>query len=144
MEKLYLKILELLSTIPELRYIDLDSGQLQEEIPPLLYPAVLVRINESKENIDDLFQSVKGGFQLLVIDETFSKTNNLAPDAIREKGLDYMKLTTKIYKKLQGYEDDYFSTFTNTGNTDQQLRKGLKSIAQQWTTIWRENMYNSN
>ncbi|UFK27502.1 hypothetical protein [Elizabethkingia phage TCUEAP3] len=144
MEKLYLKIIELLKTVPEIKYIDTDSGQLQEEIPPLLYPAVLIRISESKDDADKLFQIVTGSFQLLVIDETFSKTNNLAPESIQKKGLNYMSLTTKIHEALQGYEDDYFSAFTNTRNDDQQLRKGLKTIAQQWTTIWRDYMYNSN
>lgn len=144
MEKLYLKIIELLKTVPEIKYIDTDSGQLQEEIPPLLYPAVLIRISESKDDADKLFQIVTGSFQLLVIDETFSKTNSLAPESIQKKGLNYMSLTTKIHEALQGYEDDYFSAFTNTRNDDQQLRKGLKTIAQQWTTIWRNYMYNSN
>ncbi|MDE5525252.1 MULTISPECIES: hypothetical protein [Elizabethkingia] len=144
MEKLYLKIVELLGTIPEIKYIDLDSGQLQEEKPPLAYPAVLVRINESREDVDNVFQIVTGNIQLLVIDKTFSETNNITPEAVRKKGLGYMALNTKIHSVLQGYQDSEFRSFTNTSKTDQQLRKGLKTIAQQWTTSWQENMYNSN
>ena len=48
MDKLYEKLLELLGTVTEIKYIDLDYGQLQEEMPPLSYPAVLVRISESR------------------------------------------------------------------------------------------------
>ncbi|NHQ68871.1 hypothetical protein [Elizabethkingia miricola] len=55
-----------------------------------------------------------------------------------------MALNTKIHSVLQGYQDSEFRSFTNTSKTDQQLRKGLKTIAQQWTTSWQENMYNSN
>ncbi|WP_262915026.1 hypothetical protein [Ornithobacterium rhinotracheale] len=41
MKKLYLKLFEMLKEIPEIKYIDLNYGQLFESKPPLDYPAVL-------------------------------------------------------------------------------------------------------
>ncbi|NHQ72790.1 hypothetical protein [Elizabethkingia miricola] len=74
----------------------------------MAYPAVLVRINESREDVDNVFQIVTGNIQLLVIDKTFSETNNITPEAVRKKGLGYMALNTKIHSVLQGYQDSEF------------------------------------
>lgn len=122
MDKLYEKLLELLGTVTEIKYIDLDYGQLQEEMPPLSYPAVLVRISESREDVDKLM----------------GESNSLAPQLAREKGLAYMQLNEKIYKALQGYKDSYYSAFTNKSKADQLLRKGAKTVVQQWETVWRD------
>ncbi|WP_076752768.1 hypothetical protein [Elizabethkingia anophelis] len=138
MDKLYEKLLELLGTVTEIKYIDLDYGQLQEEMPPLSYPAVLVRISESREDVDNLYQIVTGNITLTVINKLMGESNSLAPQLAREKGLAYMQLNEKIYKALQGYKDSYYSTFTNKSKADQLLRKGAKTVVQQWETVWRD------
>lgn len=138
MDKLYEKILELLGTVPDIKYVDLDYGQLQEEMPPLSYPAVLVRISESREDVDNLYQIVTGNITLTVIDKLLGESNSLAPQLAREKGLAYMQLNEKIYKALQGYKDSYYSAFTNKSKADQLLRKGAKTVVQQWETVWRD------
>ncbi|MDV3793335.1 hypothetical protein CMU23_01470 [Elizabethkingia anophelis] len=143
MDELYEKLIELLESIPEINYIDLDAGQLQEQNPPLSYPAILVSIEDDREDINKLNQSVDGKFTLTIINKLYSETNSLAPKEQRVKGLSHLKLVKAIQKKLQGYEDERFRSFTNKGNKDPKIRKGLKTAVLQWETSWIDS-YNSN
>lgn len=141
---MYLKLVELLGALPEIKYIDLDFGQLQEEKPPLAYPAVLIRLSESRENVDHLFQIVTGSISLTVISKPMGETNGLTPAKFRANSLAYLRLNEAIYRKLQGYSDDDFDAWSNLGKKDQLIRKGVKTVAQEWTTSWRENMNESS
>ncbi len=144
MEKMYLKLLELLGTIPDIKYIDLDYGQLQEEVPPLAYPAVLIKVSESREDVNEVFQIVSGSMSLTVISKNLGETNAMAPEAVRKNSLAYLALNEKIYEKLQGYHADGFDAWTNLSKKDQLLRKGLKTVVQEWATSWRENKNTTN
>ncbi|HAT3998571.1 TPA: hypothetical protein I9Y90_000053 [Elizabethkingia anophelis] len=138
MDKLYEKIIELLETLPEIKYIDLDYGQLQEEMPPLSYPAVLVRISEDRVDIHHMYQQVTGNITLTVIDKLKSETNNITSEEQRKKGIAYMQLNEKIHKALQGYKDKTYEPFTNKSKSDQLIRKGAKTVVQQWETAWKD------
>ncbi len=139
METLYKKLIELLGAIPEIRYIDLNAGQLQLEKPPLAYPAVLVRISETPEEMNSFRQIVTGEIELTVVNKYLSETNSLAPGTARNKGLKYMRLNAKIEKALQGYRDAVFEPFSSQGKRDLQIRAGLKTIVQSWETSWKKN-----
>lgn len=140
MKALYLKILELLETIPEIRHVDLQYGQLQEEQPSLAYPAVLVSMSQTSENIDDLYQIHTAQFTLQLVCKMAGETNSLAPAVRREQALAYLDVSEKLYKVLQGYEDETFDAFAQTGAAEQLLRKGLKTVERTFTTSWREDL----
>lgn len=139
MKDLYLKLLELLGEIPEIKYVDLNFGQLQEEKPALSYPAVLISLDANvTDDVSDTIQLMTGNFELLLCVKMLSESNSNAPEPAREKALEYFALSEKIYKKLQGYEDSNFDTFTRKTVRDQNIRKGLKTTAQRFETSWRE------
>lgn len=139
MKKLYLKLIELLSEIPEIKYVDLNFGQLQEEKPPLVYPAVLITMDEATfDDAQNQFQIITGNFDLTICMKMLGETNNLAPEETRTKALEYLEVAEKIYKKLQGYEDSYFDSFSRKTAKDQNIRKGLKTTVQRYETSWRE------
>lgn len=139
MKTLYLKIIELLSEIPEIKYIDLNFGQLQEEKPPLIYPAVLINMDESVvDDVQDAFQIIAGNFDLTICMKMLGETHSLAPAETRAKALEYLDITEKIYKKLQGYQDSHFDAFSRKTAKDQNIRKGLKTTVQRFETSWRE------
>lgn len=140
MKTLYLKILELLETIPEIRHIDLQYGQLQEEHPPLAYPAVLVSMRQTSENIDDLYQLHTAQFTLQLVCKMAGETNSLAPAVRREQALAYLDISEKTYRKLQGYEGGVFEAFAQTGAVEQLIRRGLKTVERTFTTSWREDL----
>ena len=139
MKKLYIKLVELLSTIPEIKYIDLNYGQLQEEKPSVIFPAVLISMDVStSDNVQDKCQIVTGNFDLTICNKMMSETNNLAPELVREKALEYLEIGEKIYKKLQGFQNEEFECFSRKSAKDQQTRKGLKTTVQRWETSWQE------
>ena len=144
MKALYLKLIELLSGIPEVQYADLNCGQLQMEKPPLAYPAVLINISsQTTDDVQDIFQILTGNIELTICVKMLSESNSLAPEVVREKALEYLDLSDKIYRKLQGYEDQTFDSFSRKSVTDQNLRKGLKTTVQRFETSWREDIATS-
>ncbi|WP_018675528.1 hypothetical protein [Riemerella columbina] len=138
MKRLYNKLFELLKEISEIKYIDLNFGQIMEEKPPLAYPAVLVGINiSSTDTFQDIFQQINADFTLTLVVEA-GDTSSLTEDNRREQALAYLDLSDKIYNKLQGYEDDHFSTFNLQSVTEQNLRKGLKIVALRYSCGWKQ------
>lgn len=137
MKELYEKLLELLGEIEEIRYIDLDAGQLQIEKPPLSYPAVLIKLSEKPDEFNHRHRTITGYIELTVVNKYISETHNLAPEQVRERGLKYLELNEKIDKVLQGYRDNRFEPFSDLGKEDRQIRTGLKTIIQKWETAWK-------
>lgn len=138
MKTLYLKLIELLSEISELKYIDLNCGQLQEEKPPIAYPAVLINLNSNSTDIDGLFQMYTGTIELTIVCKILSESNSNAPQDVRERSLNYLELSEKIWEKLQGYNDFDFDKITRLTVRDQNIRKGLKTSVQTYETSWRQ------
>lgn len=139
MKNLYLKLLELLKEIPEIRYIDLNFGQLQEEKPPLAYPAVLVEMNiNGTDTFHDVFQEMSADFTITLI-TLAQETHSLHDTERLERALEYLDLSEKIQKKLQGYEDSTFTSFDRKSVSTQTMRKGVKTTAVRYSTSWRED-----
>ncbi len=144
MKKLYLQLLELLSEIPEIQYVDLNYGQLQEEKPPISYPAVLVNLSsQTLDDVQDIFQILSGTMELTVIYKMAGESNGNAPKEAQEQALAYLELSEKIYRKLQGFEDNGFDVFKRNSIRDVAMRKGLKTAVQIFETSWREDTSSS-
>lgn len=143
MEQLYEKLLELLGTIPELKWIDLDVGQLQEEKPPVIYPCALIEIDMPQcDDIQDKIQQVRGTFKITYVFKAYGETNNKTDQPKRSNALTYFKTPKDGYKKLQGFGNDNFYKFSRTSQRPENIRKGLKVIAQTYETSW--NDYSAN
>lgn len=143
MKKLYLKLYELLSEIPEIQYIDLNFGQLMEEKPPLKYPAVLIGINiVNTEDFQEVFQQNNAEFTLTLIHRA-NESNSLFSEETRAKNMEYLDLCDKIHEKLQGYEGESFDAFTRLSLTEQNLRKGLRITAERYATGWKTDFAKS-
>lgn len=134
-ELLYNQLIELLSEIPELRYIDLDMGQLYEEKPPLAYPAALFEIDIPKaDDIDTHIQKLAVSFSVRIITEQTGSTNSLASKEIREKSIEWLRLQSKVYKKLQGFKNKNFYSFSRTSGKNENLRTGLRTFVLRFST----------
>lgn len=114
MESLYAQLYEALqeqikSEVPEIRYIDVDLGQLDyyETRPGVSWPCVMIDFimgqwsNESGGvQWGDFTVNIRLGFA------PFSSANSLAPDVVQEKALQYFEVEWKLYKALQGFDAD--------------------------------------
>ena len=139
MEELYLKLLKLLIGVKGINYVDMDMGQLNEEMPPLSYPACLVDIAlPSCSDIQSGIQTVKASFSVKVITKSIGETNSLTSEQVSKKALEYLRLQDEVYKTLQGYEDENFYPFSRTSVQPSNLRTGLKIVVLNFSTSFHD------
>lgn len=143
-EILYERILEKLDEITEIKYSDLDFGQLMVEVPPISYPAILVSIDyPDTKNISRLLQEVRAVVKLTIVTKSLTETNNIAPKEIRSKGLEFLRLRQKVYKKFQGLGNDEFYPMERKAMRNETLRQGLKTTVIQFETSFHDDTANS-
>lgn len=143
-ELLYNQLIELLTEIPELRYIDLDMGQLFEEQPPLSYPAALFEIDIPKaEDIASDIQKLAVSFSVRIVTNKTGSTNSLTSKDVREKSIEWLRLQNKVYKKLQGFKNENFYYFSRTSGKNENVRTGLRTFVLRFSTSCHDYSANS-
>lgn len=143
-EILYELILDKLDEIKEIKFSDLDFGQLMVEVPPIGYPAVLVSIDyPTTNNISRLLQEVRATIKLTIVTKAITETNSLAPKEIRSQGLEFLRLRQKVYKKLQGFGNEEFYPFERKSMRNEIIRQGLKTTVLQFETSFHDDSSNS-
>lgn len=144
MKTLFERITQLLSEIPELRWIDFDTGQLQEEKPSVAYPCALVEINLPRcEDIDNDTQQVYAEFSVLLAFKAMGETNTAAPVPQRSLALQYFDTVNKVERKLHGYRSEQFYPFSRVSVRNENIRRGLKVVRLSFQTAWRVRIANS-
>lgn len=142
MKHLYLKILELLSKIEEIQYIDLEYGQLQEEMPSISYPAALINMDLNKtESLMPGVQDITANFEIKLITKA-SDVNNLTPEKYQNQSLEFLQLQEKVFEKLQDYQDESLEPFERKGVRNLNIRKGLRVLSCNYETGWRVDLTN--
>lgn len=144
MEELYLKLIELLKDIPQIRYIDLDTGQLMAEQPPIAYPAALIEIDlPQAEDMGDNIQRCTINFAVRIVTKTVHETNANAPVPVIKSSLEWLRLQNEVYKKLQGYGDNNFYPFSRRSGKNELTRTGLKTFALRFETSFHDHSASS-
>ncbi len=103
MEEIYLLFLELLKAVPELRWIDMDQGQLEQDRPPVAYPCALINIDY--DDVDDKGANIQFCNTTVTIRVAFNYTGSVSaktPDLLLERSLEYCRTINKVYKAIQG------------------------------------------
>lgn len=96
-------------TVPEIRWIDQDFGQLEiaAERPPVSFPCVLIDFPSTPFN--QYLNDVETGDCTISIRLAFppySPSNSLAPESVKEKALQYYEIENKLYRALKGWYPD--------------------------------------
>lgn len=126
-----------LDNVKVFRFIDHDLGFLDEDIPALSYPAVLIDMNDTR--YADMAENSQMGVKtvmLKVVFAPYSATNNLTPDAWKEKGLNYYEIEELLHEAIQGWQPAYvtedvdrlelFGAFDRTSARTDLRRKDLR------------------
>jgi hypothetical protein len=95
--------------VPEIRYIDQDLGQLEwyQDRPAVSFPCVLIDFNNTTYDQMQLDQQWgNASFTLRLGFPQYSSSNNLVPDTVKEKALQYYEIENRLYKAVQGYDAD--------------------------------------
>lgn len=137
MDQLYKDILERLAVIPELQWVDYDTGQIDAfaDNYPVPFPAVLVDF----ENVDwqDVGNKLQGGEVTINIRYAFSAIedwNNHTPEASRANGLARLRLKNTINAKLHGWGGGHYNRLTRFNERTERRDDGLKVINMKYRT----------
>jgi hypothetical protein len=109
--QLFLKLQEHIKlTVPEIRWIDTDIGQIDfydvEAGPPAIaMPAVLIDFPDT--GFDEMGQLAEMGNPVLdfrLVFAPISNTSSVTPLFYKEKGLAYFELEHRLYQALKGFD----------------------------------------
>jgi hypothetical protein len=143
MKDIYLKTVARLKTVPALRWIDMEDGQLEffELKPAVAFPCALIDVEYPKcEDIDEdgTLQMVNARITIRLAFEPIGQTNSAAPTAIQTKALSRYDTVNACFTALQGWSDDEVSGFSRKSQTTEKRDDNLKVIRQVWETAFEE------
>jgi hypothetical protein len=104
MKTLYLAILDLLKSVPELRFIDKDKGQLEQyqTRPAVAFPCCLVKIDIPRiETLSVALQRHQAIFTLRVAFDYIGSTNADTPVNTMSQSLEYFDIVEKVQDSIQ-------------------------------------------
>jgi len=115
--------------VPELKWIDLDTGQLdvKTDRPSIMFPCALIGIGiKPKRNLTDTIQECDAIVTVrLAFDQKALRTNAEAPEEARVKSLAPYDVIADVYAALQGYGTDGFDSLCRTEQGKENSLNGL-------------------
>ena len=130
METLIKDIQNRLTEIPQLKYIDVDWGQLDYyDSPPVKYPCCLLDIVQGDfTDAGNLAQIGLIGVEIRLVDLLHTNTSAKAPEGQKNRAFDVLRLLTEIYKKLHGWHGlkSNYGTLTRRNFSRVNREDGLK------------------
>lgn len=110
MEEILNVILDKLAAdVPELRWIDINLGQMATENPPVDYPCALIDVTDIDYTTAGMHRQV--GEARIEIELYFivrSPSNTAAPEKMREQAFGHFGTVKKVYKALEGVSGESF------------------------------------
>ncbi len=144
MKQLFETITALLNEIPEIKWVDFNTGQLHEERPSVAYPCALVEIDLPRcEDIGEGLQRVNAEFSVKLAVKAIGETNTKAPTPQRSLALQYFDVVSKVEQKLHGYRSKYFYPFSRQSVRNENIRQELKVVTLRFSTAWNAHTSNS-
>jgi hypothetical protein len=137
MKDIFLKAIELLNEIPELKWKDKDKGQLEfyETRPAVDFPCALVKIElpraedrNSKIQDCDCLISIRLGFDFT------GETSSNTPAEVLESSLSYYDIIEKVYVKFQGFGNKQLEPFSRKSFREETRNDGLLVAAMPFGT----------
>lgn len=94
--------------VPEIRYINMDLGQLDfyDQRPPVSFPALLADFETPYIPRQQQRQWGTITMKLRLAFAPYSSTDNLVPDAVKTKGLTYFEIENNLYRSIQDWNAD--------------------------------------
>lgn len=124
-----------LGTIPSLKWIDEEKGQLNFERPPVLFPCALVDITLPKTK--DMNRKLQECDVIITVRLAFDfagNTSNETPDEARDKSLEYYDIVEEVYQLLHGWTDGRFNPLSRAGFYPEKRPDGYKVVAMPFVT----------
>jgi hypothetical protein len=144
MKELYEAIVtRLTEEVPALKMIDFEMGQLDalaiDERPAVKFPCALLDISYPQcEDESQHTQLVTAHVNVKLAFECPLPTDSLAPSARRAASLAIFDGVDNVYKFLQGFESDEFSSFSRKSQSPDNRYAGIKIINMLFETTFED------
>lgn len=141
MKPIFLETLKKLKNeLPESKWNDLQKGQMQEEKPPVIFPATLVNIQKPRTyNLNKAIQHCDVVVTLsLCFSFTGERTATAFNEAEIEKSLEYMDMGNRIFAIFQGWETEHFEEWERVSETESFQRPGYKQLDISFKTTFKQ------
>ena len=127
MKELYQLIVAELKTVPAIKWIDFDYGQLENEKMGLKFPCASIVLKANNKDIDEEgSQEKKWTVQIrLAWDAIGARTSADTPESVLERSLAWSDTATEVYDLFQGNELGDFSAFECTSEGQETRSDGL-------------------
>ncbi len=137
---IYLKLLELLGEIEAIKFIDLDTGQLDVPTrPAVAFPCALIEIELTDcEDIGAKQQNCTAVFSLRLGFNISESTTSLTPEDRRLAALSYFGLVNEVFKKMQGFYNNELGRFSRKKAYCERRADGLKVLVMPFETTFRD------
>jgi hypothetical protein len=141
--KLYLEIQEKIKNeVPEIRFVEQNFGQYgyDDFRAKVTFPAMLLDYpNTSYSALQGDIQLGAATINIVLLFEPYSQSYNLAPEAVKQKALEYYKIEHKVYKALQGWNTDFCTPLVRTDAKSQNRNEiGLRIRELNFTTEFED------
>lgn len=139
MKNLFLAVLGHLQTCADIRWVDMDKGQLEApERPTLAFPAALISvgvttIEKAAERLDVQTATIT---VRLVFDTAASRTAGATPQAALERSLKYLNTEEQVYELFRTFEPEPWSAFECRERSHETPRSdGLVVMRLRWEAV---------
>ena len=121
-------IARLKETVPALKWIDWDTGQLEAntERPAVRFPCALITISiPQAKDITETIQDCTTHVVVRLAFDPMERTSSEAPPEAREQALQPYDVIADTYAALQGFETPHFHALSRTSQAKENNRLGL-------------------
>lgn len=135
MEFIYEKVLAQLATIPEIKYCDLDKGQMETEYPSVSFPAALINMQLPRcEDLGAKRQKCQALISIRLCFNFSGNTNSKTPELERQKSFAYFELAEKVYQAFQGFKDENINAFSRQNMREERRPDKYKVVVITFST----------
>lgn len=138
MKELFLSITAQIKTVPGIKWIDFDFGQLDnsDSRKALKYPCVLLRFEFTPSDVtEEADQRETGTITLrLAFDATGSRTSADTPASVLTRSLAWTETADALYNAIQGFAPSDYDEMECTGRGQEPRSDGLSVWKMTYTT----------
>jgi hypothetical protein len=138
MKQVYKDIANRTKEVVSIKHIDLDKGQMNFERPPVVFPAALISLSASTQNINNSLQACKGRITVKLCFDFTGNTSTDTPQANLDQSLSFFDVQEEVWNKLQGWATDNFNPLYRIAQVDTPRRDGYKVLEMIFETEWHE------
>lgn len=143
MKTVYTAVMDRLKTqVPALRWIDLDTGQLdtaEADRPAVAFPCALVAISITRSSdITDLIQDCEARVTVRLAFNQPMRTNSVAPSKVIETAMNPYDTIADVYAALQGWGNASFDPLTRISQDKENSRSGLFVYRLEFRTTYED------